>query len=419
MAQGRRNRNVNASTSANTTQASSAVQSPGQSQRNNRQRQNASRRARNLGTVDSMDKAGSIVGGIIDALIPQEGEKASVEFNLNIPIHPSGNVLLSFRMTGEAERVKSNQVKLRTEIQLGVTGKMEIDAIFAKLEAHLRVAGLGYIETVGSNPKEAVGFIGLFVRQTIAEKSSDAAEYVMKGSSRDKMFKGMGKGEYAEGGFGVEASAGLGVSNKWDPGGGSVDAKVRRTQGTRYTSNQGSKDYRTENMSVTEASFGGNFDSGFAMRGKMRLEQEGSKTNVEAAMEGEAKLSVEKLNTMLLTSTWISNLVSVFGNLISKGADALKGGTAQKVGAFVGMVRGISPGSIAQSHYADAALKRLKTFGGINIGHKLAIKAKSSNGKLSGEISLERFQTMEFGKGQNDTVHLLLQNIDPVIKLPF
>ena len=49
------------------------------------------------------------------------------------------------------------------------------------------------------------------------------------------------------------------------------------------------------------------------------------------------------------------------------------------------MVRGISP-SIAQSHYADAALKRLKTFGGMNIGHKLAIKAKSSNGKLSGEI---------------------------------
>ena len=117
-----------------------------------------------------MDKAGSIVGGIIDALIPQEGEKASVEFNLNIPIHPSGNVLLSFRMTGEAERVKSNQVKLRTEIQLGVTGKMEIDAIFAKLEAHLRVAGLGYIETVGSNPKEAVGFIGLFVRQTMMLK---------------------------------------------------------------------------------------------------------------------------------------------------------------------------------------------------------------------------------------------------------
>ena len=76
-----------------------------------------------------MDKAGSIVGGIIDALIPQEGEKASVEFILNIPIHPSGNVLLSFRMTGEVERVKSNQVKLRTEIQLGVTGKMEIDAI--------------------------------------------------------------------------------------------------------------------------------------------------------------------------------------------------------------------------------------------------------------------------------------------------
>ena len=136
-------------------------------------------------------------------------------------------------------------------------------------------------------------------------------------------------------------------------------------------------------------------------------------------MEGEAKLSVEKLNTMLLTSTWVSCLVTVFGHLISKGADAFQGGTAQKVGAFVGKVRGISPGSIAQSHYADAALKRLKTFGGMNIGHKLAIKAKSSNGKLSGEISLERFQSMEFGKDKNSTVHLLLQNIDPVIKLLF
>ena len=61
------------------------------------------------------------------------------------------------------------------------------------------------------------------------------------------MFEGMGKGEYAEGGFGVEASAGLGISNKWDKGGGSVNAvNTPISRSTRYTSNQGSKDYHTE-----------------------------------------------------------------------------------------------------------------------------------------------------------------------------
>ena len=65
---------------------------------------------------------------------------------------------------GEAERVKSNQVKTNGDTTWS-HGKDEIFSKIAKLEAHLRVAGLGYIETVGSNPKEAVGFIGLFVRQ--------------------------------------------------------------------------------------------------------------------------------------------------------------------------------------------------------------------------------------------------------------
>ena len=49
MAQGRRNRNVNASTSANTNQASSAVQSPDKVKETT-DSANASRRARNLGS---------------------------------------------------------------------------------------------------------------------------------------------------------------------------------------------------------------------------------------------------------------------------------------------------------------------------------------------------------------------------------
>ena len=418
MAQGKQNRQNNSSTSATVT-GSPAEQK--QIKKNNQQIKKAKARSRNLGTVDSMDKASSIVGGMIDALVPQEGEKASIEFNLNIPIHPSGNILLSFRMKGEAQRIKSNKVQLRTEVQLGLLGKLGMDIGLAKLEAHLRVAGLGYIETVGSNGKEAVRFVGLFVRQTIAAKNEAAAEHVMKGRRRDGLFKGMGKGEYAEGGFGVEASTGLGVTNQLHHGRerGGVEAKLRHTQGTRYTSNQGSKNFHAEKTSATEGSFGTSFEPGFGMKGKVRVEQQGANSSVEAEMSGTAELSVSELNTMLLTSTWVSRLVTVFGQVISKGAKVFQGGTGQKVGAFVGMIRNISPGSIVQSHYAAGALKRLKSFGGINIGHKLAIKAKSSNGKLSGEISLERFQSLEFGKDQNDTVHLLLKNIDPVIKMPF
>ena len=219
----------------------------------------------------------------------------------------------------------------------------------------------------------------------------------------------------------VEASTGLGVTNQLHHGRerGGVEAKLRHTQGTRYTSNQGSKNFHAEKTSATEGSFGTSFEPGFGMKGKVRVEQQGSNSSIEAEMSGTAELSVSELNTMLLTSTWVSRLVTVFGQVISKGAKVFQGGTGQKVGAFVGMIRNISPGSIVQSHYAAGALKRLKSFGGINIGHKLAIKAKSSNGKLSGEISLERFQSLEFGKDQNDTVHLLLKNIDPVIKMPF
>ena len=111
----------------------------------------ASEGVRNLGNVKSLSEATGIVGGVIDALVPRRGDKASVEFNMNIPIHPSNTVFFSLRLVGQAERDSANKVKLRNEIQLGVMGKVEIDAWIVDIEAHLRVAGT----------HQAVGSMGL------------------------------------------------------------------------------------------------------------------------------------------------------------------------------------------------------------------------------------------------------------------
>ena len=174
------------------------------------------------------------MGGVIDALVPRRGDKASVEFNMNIPIHPSNTVFFSLRLVGQAERDSANKVKLRNEIQLGVMGKVEIDAWIVDIEAHLRVAGIGYIEAVGSNGAEAFNFLGLAIRESVADYSETGANFLMGGATRDNLFKLMGTGEYAEAGLGIEASAGLSVSDNTDTD--AAGASYRDTSATRYTS---------------------------------------------------------------------------------------------------------------------------------------------------------------------------------------
>ena len=103
---------------------------------------------------------------------------------------------------------------------------------------------------------------------------------------------------------------------------------------------------------------------------------------------------------------------------ISKG-QTFGGTKGQRVGQLASLIKDTSVSGIVLSHYANDALSRLQGFNGLNIGHKVSVNASYSRGQFSGEFNLERYSEIEYGDGPRDTVHLLLQNIDPVISVKF
>lgn len=378
----------------------------------------ATEAVRNLGQVKSLSQATDIVGSVIDALVPRSGDKAKVEFNMNIPIHPSNTVFFSLKLVGEAARNSENNVKLRNEVQLGVMGKIEIDAWIMEIEAHLRVAGVGYIESVGSNGSEAFNFLGLAIRESVANFSERGANFLMDGANRDNLFKRMGSGEYAEAGLGIEASAGLSMSA--DDGSTSGGVKYRDTAATRYTSTEGSSEtnetaIRTQELALSGSSSG---RPKLGLSGKVKYQTIGSGYSIDGIISGDGEFSVAELDAILISTTWVSGLMTTFATLIKNGANMFGGNKAQQVGQMASLIRDTSVSSIVLSHYAHDALSRLKSFNGLNIGHKVTVMGSYSNGQFGGVISLERYSEIEFGSS-TDWINLLLQNIDPVITVKF
>lgn len=374
--------------------------------------------AKNLGQVDSLPAATGIIGGIIDALVPQEGDKAKVEFNMNIPIHPSNTVFFSLRLVGDAERGAEDKVKLRSEIQLGVMGKVEVDLFFVDLEAYLRVAGIGYIESTGGNGAEAFNFLGLAIRESVAAYNTDAADLLMSSSTRDKLFNDMGSGEYAEAGLGIEASAGMGASS--GDSSQSIGGSFRSTSGNRYTSQEGSSNKSSNSVQLKEYALSGGYNGrpSMSFSGKIQHRQLNG-SSLGGGLSGQAKFNASELDAIFFSTTWVSGVISTFGQLITKGSNFFSGNEARQVGQFGSMISNIDPTSIVLSHYAHDALKQLSGFNGISIAHKVSVNAKVENGTFGGAFKIERVSEIEYGDGPRDRVHLLLQNIDPVVSVAF
>lgn len=405
------------SSQKSSTQATARISTPNAAQ-NSQDNAKAKKSVQNLGNVKSLNAATRLIGGAVDALVAQEGEKSSFLFSLNIPIYGK-NVLFSLKIEGNAAREAGNKVKIGGELQLGLMGQIELDAVFMKVEGYLRGAGFGFIESVGSNGAEAFGFIGLQIRQTVAKSSEKVANYIMNGQDRDALFKGMDKDEYVKGGFGAEVSAGFGASSGNKVVGSS--AKYRESTASKYTSNGGSSSFKESSVHTKEYSLSGIHTArpSVGLAGKLQFQSEGRNKDVQGEVSGEVKMSAAQLNAVLVSTTWFSGLVTVFGQLVTKGANMFKGEGAQQVGQFVGMINTVNLGNVVGGHFTDAALKRLTEFSGVNIGHKVTIKAHNKSNKFGGEITLERFSDIEVGKNERAPVYLLIQNIDPVISIKF
>ena len=229
----------------------------------------------------------------------------------------------------------------------------------------------------------------------------------------------MGTGEYAEAGLGIEASAGLSVSDNTDTD--AAGASYRDTSATRYTSREGSASVREAAVRTQELALSGSFTGrpAVGLEGKVKYQTLRSGYSIEGSVSGDGKFSAAELDAILVSTNWVSGMMTTFSTLITRGSNMFDGNKQQRIGQMASLIRDTSVGSIVLSHYAHNALSQLQNFGGLNLGHKVTLKGNYTNGKFGGEFSLERFSEIEYGGGPTDRINLLLQNIDPVISVKF
>ena len=177
-----------------------------QERQSNEQKTEAFQEAtKDLGTINSLNEATSLVGSLIDALIPRNGDTASLSVNFNIPVHPLVKITIS--LTGWAGRFGGNVI-LNSSIGLGAKLEGSVKALWLEMQAYLAVSGTGYIKAMGENGAEAFEFMGLAIREVVAQHNESIASYMMDSNERSTIISHMNDGEYAEVGLGVNVSAG-------------------------------------------------------------------------------------------------------------------------------------------------------------------------------------------------------------------
>ena len=136
--------------------------------------------AEDLGEVQAMDGGFyRTAGGLVDAMLPNEGDKGKLQLNLNIPVDQSGTVRVAFEFIAEAER-DENGVKGRIQVGGGVQARQEIDAYFFTVEAFARAVIFGYVEAQGDSGEEMWRMMALGLQNRLDGVSSRIADAVFE-----------------------------------------------------------------------------------------------------------------------------------------------------------------------------------------------------------------------------------------------
>ena len=222
--------------------------------------------AQDLGSLEGMSNATSAVGTLIDALVPSEGDTASLSISFNIPVHPL--VKITIGLSGWAGRF-GNNVILNSSLSVGAKLEGKVKALWLELESYLSVSGSGYLKTLGDNGSEAFSFMGLAVHEMIAKHNEKIASLIMGKQERSQLISTMSDGEFSELGVGLNVSAGASFSSgSSDDGEASedgtsaggyfqgVNASVGYTKGIRFTDQNNDGNLEEQKTAKASGTFG-------------------------------------------------------------------------------------------------------------------------------------------------------------------
>jgi hypothetical protein len=295
----------------------------------------------------------SAAGGLVDACLPNEGDKGKIQIAVNIPVDSSGTVKVGLNFVTEAER-DDNGVKIRAQLGGVVTASQEIPLYFVTMEAFARGEVFGFIESYGDTSTEAFELILLAVQNRIAGYSDTVADALFERAHIDAVQSHMDSDDYVESGLGGSLSAGMGVSDSSGDDIAAVGGGVGGSTGTRLESN-GSGGVRERGVSTLEGALNGSVPP-FGLEGKLKGKwTDGQLSQVEGEVSGQHELDMDSLQTVV-GARWISGVVGTLNSLMTGGSGVLNDDNAvQRIGGIASTLNQVSmSGSLAEGAAAQA-----------------------------------------------------------------
>ena len=154
----------------------------------------------------------SAAGGLVDACLPNEGDKGKVQIAVNVPVEQSGTVMVGLNFVTEAER-DDNGVKIRAQLGGAVTASQRVSLYFVTMEAFARAEVFGFMEAYGDTSREAFQLMLLAIQNRIAAQSETVADALFERGAINAVQGQMDGDDYVESGLGGRFSAGVGVSD--------------------------------------------------------------------------------------------------------------------------------------------------------------------------------------------------------------
>jgi hypothetical protein len=305
--------------------------------------------AKDLGSMEGFNDATSSVGTLIDALVPRDGNTASLSVRFNIPVHPLVKITIS--LSGWAGRFGGNVI-LNSSIGLGARLEGNVKALWLDLKAYLAVTGTGYIKTMGDSGAEALEFMGLAVREIVAKHSEEIASYMMGETERSNIVSHMSDGEFAEVGVGLNVSAGASIEGGDDDDGfvQGANASAGYMSGIKFTDQNNDGQLEESTTAKASGSIGLNLNlgkfglsdySGGSSMGVNIFYNNDEVSKITTDLAFNASIQPQKFGWTFLAGCF-SEVVMEMGKILRNGSEHFSGSAGVRLGKIADSISRLS-----------------------------------------------------------------------------
>lgn len=361
-----------------------------------------------LGDVRALDgDFVAIAGGILDALVPEVGDKGKLQLNANVPVG-GGVGKIGMGIAAEVER-DANGIKMRLLLEGKIIGTVDLKLAEAFIEARL----FGYMESYGDHGAEVFHLLMLGIESRARQISDDLADVLFEPGFTWDVRDGMDRDDYVDSGLGASLTAGVTDSVGGEPKTDSMGQTV--TTGTRLQ--RGSGDEPFERLDTRTVSFAATFNvHEFEVSGKLSKKLvNGKLSQLEFELAGKHDCPIDELSGLLQDAQLASGIVSELVSL-AEGHSGLLGDDAARGLSSLAELGALASGRpLATANQLRDLAHGRRGFEGVKVGHQLTVKATwTPSARWRLEICLERLATIQFGKNPRERVYVALENIDPV-----